>query len=167
MPKPKNKSELLQACMTNYKQLIELIDSYPNEVQQSNFKGKTLNKNIRDVLAHLNEWHLLFFNWYKIGMKGQKPAMPAEGYKWKDMLELNQQIWKDTQDVKLEDIKKEFKKTYKQAIRIIKKHNDEELFTKKKYAWTGSTSLAAYVIANTSSHYAWGYKLIKKSISKQ
>lgn len=32
----------------------------------------------------------------------------------------------------------------------------------KGYNWTGSNSLAAYIIGATSSHYAWAHKLIKK-----
>jgi hypothetical protein len=44
---------------------------------------------------------------------------------------------------------------------IIEKHTDEELFTKKKYAWTGTTSLGSYLISATSSHYDWGLKTIK------
>ncbi|WP_245535057.1 ClbS/DfsB family four-helix bundle protein [Leadbettera azotonutricia] len=31
----------------------------------------------------------------------------------------------------------------------------------QKYPWTGTTSLRAYFIYNTSSHYEWGLKTIK------
>ena len=46
-------------------------------------------------------------------------------------------------------------------VDIIGKHSDEELFTKKKYQWTGTTSLGAYLIGSTSSHYDWALKTIK------
>jgi hypothetical protein len=45
---------------------------------------------------------------------------------------------------------------------MIEKHTDEELFEKKKYPWTGSTSLGAYFISATCSHYLWAYDLIRK-----
>jgi hypothetical protein len=45
---------------------------------------------------------------------------------------------------------------------IIEKHSDHELFTKKLYKWTGSTSLGSYLVSNTSSHYTWAYDLIRK-----
>ncbi|HOP45228.1 MAG TPA: ClbS/DfsB family four-helix bundle protein, partial [Flavobacteriales bacterium] len=38
----------------------------------------------------------------------------------------------------------------------------EELFEKKRYRWTGSTSLGAYLVSATSSHYDWALKLIQK-----
>jgi len=46
---------------------------------------------------------------------------------------------------------------------IIRKHSNEELFEKKRYKWTGTTSLGAYLVSATSSHYDWAYKLIKKA----
>ena len=49
-----------------------------------------------------------------------------------------------------------FKKSYKDVVALIEKHNDDELFTKKKYQWTGTTSLGSYFISATSSHYDWG-----------
>ena len=44
---------------------------------------------------------------------------------------------------------------------------DDELFEKKRYKWTGSTSLGAYLVSATSSHYDWAFKLIKKCLKKQ
>jgi hypothetical protein len=46
---------------------------------------------------------------------------------------------------------------------LICQHSDQELFEKKKYAWTGTTSLGAYLISATSSHYDWATKLIKRA----
>jgi hypothetical protein len=46
-------------------------------------------------------------------------------------------------------------------IELIGKHTDEELFTKKRYGWTGSTSLGAYLVSATSSHYDWALKTLR------
>jgi hypothetical protein len=40
-------------------------------------------------------------------------------------------------------------------------HTDAELFTKRRYVWTGSTSLGAYLVSATSSHYAWAAKQLR------
>lgn len=50
--------------------------------------------------------------------------------------------------------------------KIIQQHTDRELFEKKKYKWTGTTSLGAYLVSATSSHYDWVLKLIKKAMDK-
>ena len=162
MPKPKSKKELLEQSQLNYQKLIDLIDSFSKEDLIKEFPKGTLNRNVRDILAHLHHWHIMFLDWYKVGMKGDKPDMPAKGYTWKTMPSLNKKIWEDTQDVTLEDALKAFKGSHKKVQKIINKHSNEELFEKNRYHWTGSTSLGVYIISNSSSHYVWGIKLIKK-----
>ena len=53
--------------------------------------------------------------------------------------------------------------SYRAVRELIQRHSDAELFEKRRYPWTGSTSLGAYLVSNTSSHYAWAIKLIRKS----
>jgi hypothetical protein len=120
-----------------------------------------MNRNIRDVLAHLHHWHLLFLDWYEVGMKGEKPAMPSKGYTWKDTPQLNKKIWEDCQKSSLTEVRKAFEASHQAVQNIIASHNDKELFEKKKFHWTGTTSLGAYLISATSSHYDWAVKVIK------
>ncbi len=42
--------------------------------------------------------------------------------------------------------------------------SNEELFTKQYFSWTGTSSLGAYFISATSSHYDWAMKKLKKQI---
>jgi hypothetical protein len=69
---------------------------------------------------------------------------------------------KKYQNHKLENIKLTFQNSYLELQKIIDAHSEVELFEKKRYKWTGSSSLSTYIRANTSSHYSWAYKLIKK-----
>jgi len=162
MPKPTNKSELLTQSRENYEALISLLKSLPQEKLESDFPKGTLNRNVRDVVIHLHSWHILFLGWYKVGMKGVKPQMPAEGYTWSTLPPLNKKLWKDNQKINLNTAMKLFKSSHKKVHKIIDTHSNKELFTKKLYPWTGSTSLGAYLTSNAASHYAWAIKLIKK-----
>ena len=164
MPKPQSKKELLELSQKNYKALIDLVNSYSTAEAKKEFPPGTLNRNLRDILSHLHHWHLLMLDWYKVGMKGEKPIMPAEGYTWKTLPDLNKKIWKDTQDLDLKSAKKILDKSFKKVQAIISNHSDIELFEKKRYKWTGSTSLGAYLIQNSSSHYNWAIKIIKKGM---
>ena len=167
MPRPKTKEELLDLSEANYQKLMSLVASYSEAEQEREFPEGTLNRNIRDVLAHLHHWHLLFLGWYEEGMMGKKPDMPAKGYTWRTTSELNHSIQKLYRNTPLAEVKQMFQESYTLLASIIKRHNQEELFTKKCYPWTGSTSLAAYLISATSSHYDWAYKLIRKCKKKQ
>jgi len=162
MPRPKTKKELLELSRKNYSRLLEYVDSLSETEKQKEFPKGFLNRNIRDVLAHLHHWHLMFMEWYKIGMRGEKPDMPASGYTWKTLPDLNREIWKKYKDISLEEATGMLQTSFTAVQKIIETHSEEDLFTKKKYKWTGTTSLAAYLISATSSHYNWGYKLMKK-----
>ena len=77
---------------------------------------------------------------------------------------MNKKIWEDYQNIDFEDIKNRLNNSHSELQKIIEQHTNEELFEKKKYKWTGTTSLAAYVISATSSHYDWALKLVKKAL---
>lgn len=163
MPRPKTKAELLDLSQKNYEKLIDFVDSFSDQDKNTDFPKGTLNRNIRDVLAHLHHWHLMLTEWYKVGMNDEKPVMPAKGYTWKTLPDLNKVIFEKYQNTDLETSRKLFNDSFNKVRKLIQIHTEEELFEKKRYKWTGTTSLAAYLISATSSHYDWAYKLIKKA----
>ena len=162
MPRPKTKEELITLSNGNYKKLLAYIRSMAPDELHAEFPEGYLNRNVRDVLAHLHHWHLMMFEWYKVGMTGKKPDMPAKGYTWKMTPDLNREIWKKYRNEDLEIVITLLEKSFVDLQKVIHNHTEEELFEKRKYKWTGTTSLASYLISATSSHYDWAYKLIKK-----
>lgn len=164
MPKPRTKEELLKLGQDKYNELVSLVHSFSDNDISKEFPLGTLNRNVRDVLAHLHHWHLLMLDWYSVGMNGKKPNMPAEGYTWQGLPALNREIRKKYQRFEIDEVRVLLNKSYGKVRKIIDSHTNEELFEKKRYNWTGTTSLGAYLISNTSSHYSWAIKLIKRSI---
>ena len=166
MARPQSKLGLVVSAERNYNELISLIDTIPEDKREKEFPKGTMNRNLRDVLGHLYHWHLLFLSWYEEGMKGGKPKIPKEGYTMKDTPKLNREIWKSCQNVPFSKMFSLFKDSHSKVFHIIESHTDEELFTKKRYPWTKTTSLGSYLVSATSSHYDWALKLIRKSIKK-
>ena len=166
MSRPKNKTELLTLSKLNFQKLTDLIDSFSEEEKREYFPPGTLNRNIRDVLGHLHHWHLMFLKWYDVGMKGQKPEMPAKGYGWKDTPKLNALIQQKYREKSLTEVQVLIGQSFEKVFLIIERHSNEELCTKKRYKWPGSTSLGAYLVSATSSHYDWARKLINKCKKK-
>ncbi|MCE7997152.1 MAG: ClbS/DfsB family four-helix bundle protein [Roseivirga sp.] len=164
MPRPKNKEELLDLGEKNFQKLHNYIDGLSPEQQTATFPEGYLNRNIPDVLMHLHEWHLMLLGWYEAGITGKKPEMPAKGYTWKSMPELNRKIQEQYADTSLAEAQATLSDSYQQIRSTIEKHTNEELFEKKRYKWTGSTSMGAYFISATASHYDWAFKLVKKCL---
>lgn len=166
MARPKTKKDLLAASQANFTKLNEFVNSFSKEEQETEFPEGTLNRNIRDVLAHLHQWHLLVLDWYTVGMRGDKPDIPAKGYNWRTTPDLNREIQIKYSKTPLDDAKKLLKDSHKRVQELIRKHSEEELFERKRYRWTGSNAMGAYFVSATSSHYDWALKLIKR-VKKQ
>jgi hypothetical protein len=164
MPRPVSKKELLELSESNLAKLYGLINELPDEFKNKTFTKDELNdrdKTVSDVLCHLHEWHVMMASWYKVGMAGKKPEIPGKGYTWQTLPGLNHEIYEKYKGTELKKALSLLKKSHKDIMALVESHNDEELFTKKKYAWTGTTSLGAYFISATSSHYDWAFKTIK------
>jgi hypothetical protein len=163
MSRPTNKDDLLALSQKNFQRLNDFVDAFSGEERDAEFPPGTLNRNIRDVLAHLHHWHLMMLDWYTVGMRGDKPDIPAKGYTWKTTPALNRAIWECHRETPLADIRELLDASHAEMQRLIAAHDDAELFEKKRYKWTGTTSLGAYFVSATSSHYDWAYHLIKKA----
>lgn len=95
-------------------------------------------------------------------MAGGKPEAPAPGYTFKDTPALNELLYQEYKDVNWAQIWADFEASHRAMMTLVQKHSDEELTTKKRYPWTGSTNLASYFASTTSSHYVWASELIRK-----
>lgn len=163
MAKPTTKTQLLQAANDNFTALWALIDRFSPEQQQLTFLFVDRDKNIRDVLCHLYEWHMMLTHWYIEGCKKAKtPVIPRAGYTWRTLPAMNLVIWQDYQTISLTQAKQYLQDSHKQIIAFITENSNEVLFSKGIYKWTKTTTLGAYFIGSTSSHYNWAIKKIKQ-----
>ena len=131
MPRAKNKEELVESSEKNFKRLNDFINQLDNSMLSKEFPKTYLNRNVRDVIAHLHHWNLMFIGWYDAGMSGEKPDMPAKGYTWKTLPELNKKIQVKYKDMPLKEARALFESSFTDIRKLIKKHSEDELFEKK------------------------------------
>ena len=163
MPRPKTKQELIDLSRANFEKLFALIATFDEKERVHGvIPFEDRDKNIRDILVHLHHWHLMFQEWYRVGMTGDKPDIPAKGYTFKTLPALNMAIWEQYQDTSYDEAVKMLEGSFADVQKLIHAHTEEELFEKKRYKWTGTTSLGSYMISATSSHYDWAMKKIRK-----
>jgi hypothetical protein len=160
MPRPTTKEELLSLSQENSERLFALVEPLPSDRRSQ--PGVNGDWAVKDVLAHLCAWHDLFFAWHDEGSQGHKPEMPTPGFTWKTTPELNEMIFQEHRHQPYESVAANLQASHQKMMDIIANHSDEELFTKKKYRWTGSTSLGSYATSCMSSHYQWAFDLIRK-----
>lgn len=165
-----DKEILLLTSDKNFKLLLEIIESVPRRKRGFSVETQERDKNFRDVLMHLYEWHAMLERWYREGMDGDTPFMPSAGYKWSNIKLLNLRIWEQYQDVTLNQAIKKLKLSHDRIMELIKLHTNEEIMTKKYYNWTKTSNLYSYFAANTSNHYIWAIRkceVIAKLISTE
>ena len=162
MARPTTKEQLLQLGDENFKKLFALIKSMNREEQEQIFSFDDRDRNVRDVLVHLYEWHQLLLNWVNSNQLGTKANFLPEPYNWKTYPQMNISFWEKHQKTLLEEAVTILKKSHSDVMALIDTFSSEELFTSKYFTWTGTTSLGSYCISSTSSHYNWAIKKIKK-----
>lgn len=162
MARATTKAELTQASEENFNKLFSLIHSMTAEQQESTFSFEDRDRNVRDVLMHLYEWHQLLLKWVNSNHAGTPVPFLPEPYNWKTYPQMNIGFWEKNQGVALNEAKRLLKESHSGVMALIDSFSDEQLFTKKFFSWTGSTNLGSYCISATSSHYDWAIKKIKK-----
>lgn len=164
MARPTTKVQLLEAANENFDKLFKLIDSIPFEEQEETFLIEDRDRNIRDVLIHLYEWHQLLIEWINNNRAGESKTFLPSPYNWKTYPQMNIELWKKHQTTPLSEAIALLKESHNEATKLIELFSNEELYTNKFFSWTGSTSLGSYCVSATSSHYDWAIKKIKKHI---
>ena len=176
MSRPTSKTDLMTAAADNYRKLNALIDGLTEKELTTEFdftadeKKKEAHwkrdKNLRDVLIHLYEWHQLLLSWVQANQNGEeKPFLPRP-YNWKTYGEMNVFFWKKHQNTSLEDAKEMLDQSHREIMQLAETFSNEELFSKGVYKWVGGSTLGSYFVSNTSSHYDWAMKKLKAHIKK-
>ena len=171
MARPQTKEGLLIAAKENFEKLNTLISKMSDKELTTPFdfskdeKKKEAHwkrdKNLRDVLIHLYEWHQLILNWVESNQKGEEKPFLPEPYNWRTYGDMNVEFWKKHQNTSLEDATKALQKSHKEILKLAENFTNEELFSKKVYKWVGGSTLGSYFVSATSSHYDWAMKKLK------
>ena len=171
MGRPTTKADLLTAAAANYEKLNAFISGLTEKELETpfDFSGAEKKKeahwkrdrNLRDVLVHLYEWHQLLLYWVQSNRNGsRKPFIPLP-YNWKTYGDMNMVFWKKHQNTPLDEAKEMLRKSHEEVMELAGEFSDEELFSKGVYQWVGGSTLGSYFVSTTASHYDWAVKKLK------
>lgn len=171
MARPQTKVDLLGAAQTTYEKLMEQIVclteaelatpfDFSNDEKKKEAHWKR-DKNVRDVLVHLYEWHQLILNWVQNNQASiEKPFLPKP-YNWKTYGEMNMMFWQKHQDTSLDEAKALLQESHTLVLDLADQFTSDKLFSKNAFAWVGGTTLGSYFVSGTASHYDWAIKKLK------
>lgn len=171
MGRPTTKADLFTAATDNYEKMNAFISGLTEKELSTPFdfagdeKKKEAHwkrdKNLRDILIHLYEWHRLLLNWVHSNQNGENKSFIPKPYNWKTYGDMNILFWEKHQNTSLEEAEKMLQKSHEEVMKLAESFSNEELFSKGVYKWVGGSTLGSYFVSVTASHYDWAVKKLK------
>lgn len=152
-----DKESLKSSIQQSFDSLMELLKSNPLSVWETNFIPKETKtkcttfeqgENMRDVLMHIYEWQRLQVAFVENIRRGEPKDFIPDPYRknYKEMDEVNRQ---KNQSVSFEKSVEMLSKSHKEIMALLASFSEEELFGKKVFKVTYTTTMAAYFVSVT------------------
>lgn len=172
MAYPQEKTGLMAAAQADYDALMELISATPREVLKEPFavsdkpaKCTTFQQgaDLKDLLVHALEWQRLQMAFVDNIRKGEPKDFIPEPYR-KDYKEMDRVNWEKHKATSLEEALKMLRESHDRIMALMATFTEEELFGKKVFRVTYTTTMAAYFVSVTLSPYGQMQKRLKAHI---
>lgn len=156
-----SKNDLISQIESEHARFVELVDALPpSQRTEPGVWGEGWT--VKDLLAHLTEWEQMFLRWYRDGLDGRQPDMPAAGYTWSETPRLNHDIWKKHKDASWKRVRQRFDASYDEIFALAGSLTERQLLEPGVFPWTKKNPLTTYLGANTCSHYRTAGKILKR-----
>jgi hypothetical protein len=156
-----SKKALLDDIEREYAALTGLLDGIPpSQHLEPGVWGDDWN--VHDLVAHLFEWHRLFLGWFDAGARDLAPAIPAPGFTWRELPRLNREIQRRYADRDPGEMRRRLDRSYRQVLALAEGLTQKQLLEPGHFAWTKKNALVTYLGANTSSHYRFAMKVLRR-----
>jgi hypothetical protein len=103
-------------------------------------------------------------DWYATGLRGETPDIPGRG----EIRKLNDRIYRKHNRRSLKAVLTDYHAFHQKMLKLIEEVPDRDFAALGRIAWTGPTwTLSDCIRWNTSSHYRWAIKHIRKWLRAQ
>lgn len=156
-----SKAQLLEAIDREHETFVDLLEAVPTG--ERNVPGVWGDDwSVKDLVLHLSAWEDLFLDWWEAHEANDVPELPAPGYTWKETPRLNQDMQRRDARTSWKRAIENFDATFHSIRALAQRIPEKDLLEKKRFAWTGSTSVGSYLASNTASHYATASKILRR-----
>jgi len=146
--------ELAAEAETGLAEVLRRADASKDAVLEDAYEGR----NVRDVLAHLHAWHVVFDGWVAQERAGSEPAYPAEGYTWDDIKSLNDAFYQAHHARPYEAIRSMLVASHRMMLALLDSFTEEELTHPDVFGWLGRQTLGDVAHECLGGHYEWALR---------
>lgn len=147
-----NKSRLLDLIQSERK-LLEATQAELSEDEMTR-PGANGEWSVKDVLAHIVAWEKFMLRCLSQIQKGMMPELLPLDITGDDVDELNRRIYVENRGEPLDEVLREFGRSYEQAVKAVEAVPEEDLIQAGRIEALGGKPLWHMVAANTFWHYA-------------
>lgn len=173
MAQPTNKQSLIDLAQEGYTQLMQALSNAGTPALETAFIPKeskakcttfAQGENMRDVLTHIYEWQRLQAAFVANIRKDEPKDFIPDPYRknYKEMDEVNRLKHQTTS---IQQAIALLQESHPEMISLIESFTEEELFGKKVFKVTYTTTMAAYFASVTTSPYSQALKRLKSHIN--
>jgi hypothetical protein len=142
------KTDLQDAIQSGRLAFDNLLDTIPEDRMEEPLLDNGWSA--KDTIMHLVAWEQRLIGWVNAAAQGDEPALPAPGYTWEQMDELNEQTYLQQKHRSLDDILASFHASLNLIFLALDRFDDDTLNSK----YLGEDSLLwRYFAENTYEHY--------------
>ncbi len=107
---------------------------------------------VADVIAHIVVWDQRLLGWLAATAHGDNPSLPAPGYSWGDIDQLNEESRIAQQGRPIDDLLADYNASLTLIFHALEQFDDEAL--NSQYFASENLPLWKFFAANTCDHYA-------------
>lgn len=161
MPIPQHRQELIELIESAFAKLEAEVERVtPASAETVCVDDWT----VKQVLAIRAWWSERVVDWVESGRRGERPDLPARGYKWNETPRLNAAIAESAAGQTIDEVRDRLKTAYERVLMTIDTLNDEELLAPGVYDWAGKWPLARWFSINTARQYTTARSYIRRAL---
>lgn len=161
MPAATNKSDLIAVCEKDFAKLQDTLETVPEAVAATPFDG---GASIKDTVCHRAEWIAMYLTWWNDGQAGRTVHMPAEGYRWNQLVPLNEAIRKAHAGLSWAQARALLEERHAALMAHIAKASEAELYGGPMIGGNGKWAAGRFAEASGASHYRSARTYIRKCL---
>ena len=161
MPIPSTRQELVKLIVESYTKLQNELESISSDAAGLPCVD---DWTIKDLLAVRLWWTERVVAWIEMGLRGESPILPAEGYSWKETPRLNGEIVEKGKEQTYHEVCERLNKGVEKVLKTIESLNDRELLHVGVFDWAGKWPIARWISINTARQYKTARTYIRRSM---
>ena len=161
---PKTRAELVEQLEMAYGKLDDELAQAGSSIAELDCVDAWT---VQDLLAVRLWWTLRVVDWIEAGRRGEIPVTPAEGYRWKDTPQLNEQVVRDAKGLSYRAIRSRLERAVERVHRVIDELSDADLEQAGSFEWAGSYPLARWISMNTVRQYTTARTYVRRALRER